>query len=217
MIEWRKVIILAKSYKKKNRCLAGIFYDNGDWVRPISSSLSTAMDPKLVDSLTLLDIVEIPLAKKEDPPSKYQKENWIIGNGTWKIVGKYDREDLLLLYKKVYQKKGELILHSNKKYVDPVYLENVHNSNWKSLELYRSNTRFYKDYDSGERYSLRATFKDPKGNYLDLSVTDVDFLKRMSKATELNCDCLLTISLTRPWSDNNLKRCYKLVAGVIEL
>lgn len=212
---YRPIVILAKSYKLKQRCIAGIFQDTGEWVRPVSQTENGSIDQRLVQDISILDVVEVPLMGKPDSPVKYQRENWLIGTGEWRKCGKADPKKLL----NYCDDKG-LILHNHREYVEPDYLDRIPSSEWKSLELIRVRARFEERIQKSMP-KKRILFKDGKGNELNLPITDEDFIiDRFTKVKGEERDCLITISLAKPWgpADGSLPlRCYKLAAGIIEL
>lgn len=89
---------------------------------------------------------------------------------------------------------------------------------WKSLQLIHSvNVKFNRD--SYDNRKWRVYFQYGNGRYLDLKLTDVVLSDRLRKNEKINHDCILTISLATPWkpNDETPERCYKMVAGVVEL
>lgn len=211
---YRPVIILAKSYKIGQRCIAGIFYDTGEWVRPVSKTETGSIDQRLVQGISLLDIVEIPLKEKQNPPFKYQRENWLIGPGEWRKCGKADPKKLLK-----YCANDGLLLHNDREHVGPDYLDRLPSSEWKSLELVWTRARFAEQVYKGMP-KKRVIFRDGNGNELNLPITDSDFMDKFAAVKGKEKNCLITISLGRPWCppDGSVPlRCYKLAAGIIEL
>jgi hypothetical protein len=107
-------------------------------------------------------------------------------------------------------------LHSPEGWVAPALLEALPPDQWQSLQLVRcSATRFV----AAEK-GWRVRFEDVAGNAYSPKLTDPVAIKRLSGGERIGPDCLLTISLGEPWApeDGSLPaRCYKLVAGVIEL
>jgi hypothetical protein len=89
-MESKVIVILAKSVKHNpGRCIAGMDYPSGTkWIRPIGDIGEGQLYPSqtTLDDGTqpsLLDIVEVPVAEKDDAP--LQPENWLVANGaTWK-------------------------------------------------------------------------------------------------------------------------------------
>ncbi len=74
--------------------------------------------------------------------------------------------------------------------------------------------------DNWRRNRWRAIFNDGSGNVLYLKVDYPEIVARLNNNEEIGKDCVLTISLAGPWAPPGgfkAERCYKLVAGVIEL
>ncbi len=211
---YRPVVILAKSYKLGQRCIAGIFYDTGEWVRPVSREQNGSIDKMLADSVSVLDIVEIPFFGKLQSPVKYQRENWLIGPGLWKKRGVIEKRKLLN-----YCENDGLILHTDNEYVAPEYLNMLPPSEWKSLQLVKVQAKFFEKSYSGKPRK-RVLIEDGEGNELDLPVTDEEFLDGFFMVKNKELECLITISLGLPWqpaTEGLPLRCYKLAAGIILL
>jgi len=211
---YRPVIILAKSYKLGQRCIAGIFYDTGEWVRPVTAWNGGSIDEKLIKDINILDIVEIPFSTEKGGLFKYQRENWSVGPLLWKRCGVLKREELLR-----YCENNGLILHTDYEYVEPEYLETLPPSEWKSLQLIKTKARFVERILIGKPRK-RVQFMDGKGNELDLPITDEAFLERFYRFKNTERDCLIAVSLGLPWQPKTGTlplRCYKLAAGIILL
>ena len=111
-----------------------------------------------------------------------------------------------------------MILHSHTDYVEPTYFKSLPFEQWKSLQLIRATVNFSKD--TYKQSHWRASFRDKTGYFLSLKVTDSKIVDKLNNKAEIGSDCILTISLTGPWAPGDRskpERCYKLVAGVIEL
>ena len=89
---------------------------------------------------------------------------------------------------------------------------------WKSLQLvHNKNVAF--EQDEKNKAKWRANFANTTGVALSLRVTDPDICHRLDQGEMISKDCLLTVSMAAGWSPDKktAKRCYKFVAGVIEL
>lgn len=78
-----ELLCLANSDKNRNRCIAGLNVDTGDWVRPVSDSDDGSLQPRQYltrecDDPNPLDVIELTLA--EPDPEPYQPENWLIAD-----------------------------------------------------------------------------------------------------------------------------------------
>ncbi len=213
-----QIICLANSKKEGERCIAGIDVQTGEWIRPVSSRKDGAITPemRLIDSKEpqLLDILEIPL-ELNGPDEGFQPENRLLNNGCWKRIGCVTPQNILK-----YCEKDSVILHNRLDHVLFSYFRMIPEAKWKSLQLIRNKHVVFKSEGWKSKIKWRARFR--YGNLfrrMDLTITDPVILQRLNDGELINSDCILTISLAMPWSPDNAtaKRCYKLIAGVVEL
>lgn len=212
-----RIICLANSYKHGGRCIAGIDPDTGKWVRPIPDTKNRAVtsDMRLINGRDpqILDIIEIPL-EDYGPDEGCQPENRLLKPGGWKKVGQITTQDLLK-----YCEDDTVILHNHQEYVLPDFFARLPRSEWRSLQLVdNANVRFNPDGFDPNKW--RACFQDGKGSYLDLKVTDPVVLDRLRNDEKISKNCIMTVSLATAWSPQDSdqpERCYKMIAGVIEL
>ncbi len=206
-----ELIILANSVKPGGHCVAGIDRRSGEWIRPVSKE-NRAIPSLVAGKIKLLDVVEIPLTSCR-PKDRYQRENRLVESWDWKVIGSVSSMDILN-----YCEDNTIILHSRNDRVTPQVLEALPFEEWKSLQLVRADVIFERDYWNRNRW--RASFYDGSGNLLYLKVDYPEVVARLNNGEEIESDCLLTISLAGPWTPpdgSQPERCYKLVAGVIEL
>ena len=206
-----EIIILANSVKPLGRCLAGIDNQTGEWIRPVSRD-NRAIPSNVAREIELLDVVRIPLAS-DRPRDRYQRENRYVASWDWEEVGEVSPRDVLR-----YCEDNAIILHSHDDRVSPDILDAMPFGEWKSLELVRADVDFERDYWNPNRW--RASFNDASGNRLYLKVDYPEIVAKLNNDEAVGSDCILTISLAGPWTppDGSLpERCYKLVAGAIEL
>jgi len=212
-----RIVCLANSYKGGGkRCIAGIDIKTGHWVRPISRGEEKAVDWNIrkVDGAEpeILDILDIPI-EDSNPNEEYQPENRFLMLGKWRKISRLDPRDLLK-----YCEDDNVILHNHEDCVLPELLSEKASSERKSLQLIHSvNVTF--NPDSYDRRKWRVFFQYGTKRYLDLKLTDVVLSDRLRNDEKINPDCILTISLATPWKrdKNTPERCYKMVAGVVEL
>jgi hypothetical protein len=212
-----KMVILANSYKDKERCVAGIDLSTGRWVRPVAGKANSALTSAIrhIDGKEpdLLDVVELYL-EDDGPDFGCQPENRIVRSVKWKKVG-------ILKPNQIFQycESDSIILHDENVKISIEYFKTIHESQWKSLQLIHPvRTEFYhKDWDGKKKW--RVIIKHGKSQEIDLRLTDPIAIGKLENNKALSKDCLLTISLAGPWTPDNSKpkMCYKLVAGVIEL
>lgn len=209
-----RIICLANSTRPGGRCIAGIDIDTGKWIRPVSRSINRAItwDMRNIEGEEpeILDVIEIPL-ENHGPDDGCQPENRLLKPGKWRKVGRKKPEELLK-----YREADSIILHSHTDCVLATFFENLPRMKWKSLQLVRNKSiSFHLDYWG----KWRAFFRDGKGRYIELAVKDPVFLNKLVSKENVSRDCIMTISLAGPWAPSitEPKRCYKLVAGVVEL
>ena len=211
----RRIVILANSVRPGGRCVAGICTDTGEWIRPVPRDADRAVpDVPSISQINLLDIVEVPLAgDRPVPPDRYQRENWFVDSWDWRIAGQCSVKDARALCE-----SRDVVLHTDSDRVEPAVLDALSPSEWKSLQLIKAKVEFSRD--TWDRNRWRASFKDGRGNLLYLKVTDTAVSAKLDEGEDISEKCLLTISLAGPWTPpdgSQPERCYKLVAGVIEL
>lgn len=211
-----QIICLANSYKGGGqRCIAGIDIKTGKWIRPVPRNINKAIgNQRMINGREpkLLDILEIPLEDSE-PDEDYQIENKVLIRGRWQIIGQLEPRDLLK-----YCEDDNVILHNHQDYVSPDLLLTKPLNERKSLQLLCSvNVKFNRDGYDNKKW--RVYFSYGRRKYLDLKLTDVVLSDRLRNNKEISSECILTISLATPWKpdDETPERCYKMVAGVIEL
>lgn len=216
-----RVICLANSWKRKERCIAGINPLTGKWIRPISN-LPDGQVPKairLIDNWrepALLDILEIPLAKTGDNFG-FESENREILPGKWRCAGKIDPNQLLK-----YCRPIPYILHNDLRYVTLDYLQSLPETERCTLQLVKvidfSIKSLGQRFEGGEKWE--GTLITDKGQKLTATITDPVFIRRLELDYQPPASCLVTVSLSMPWRPLDWEGetpCWKLIAGVMEL
>lgn len=211
----RRIVILANSIRPGGRCVVGICTETGEWIRPVPRDADRAVpDVPSIIRIDLLDVVEIPLAgDRPKPPDRYQRENWFVDSWDWKIV-----ESCSIKEARALCESRDVVLHTDNDRVDTAVLDALPPSDWKSLQLIKAKVDFSRDVWDKNRW--RASFKDGRGNVLQLKVTDPVVSAKLDEGDDVSKECILATSLAGPWSPpdgSQPERCYKLVAGVIEL
>ena len=208
------IICLANSYKHNGRCIAGIDAA-GHWVRPVSSSQKRAIDKhtRTIDGgePQILDVLKIPL-HAHGPVDGCQPENKLLKMGQWQKIGRAKPENLVR-----YCEDDSVVLHNNLDYVRASCFRMIPSYGWKSLQLIRNNNVIFEQENNKAKW--RANFVNCKGAALSLRVTDPAICERLEQGDNISKDCLLTVSMATGWSPDKktAKRCYKFVAGVVEL
>lgn len=215
-----RIICLANSWKRQDRCIAGINPATGQWIRAVSD-LPDGRVPKqsrLIGGTepALLDILEIPLAKT-GPDFGFENENLSILQGAWRRVGKVPPAYLLK-----YCGKEEDILHNERRYVTVSFLQSLPVSERRSLQLVKavefSVRTIGQRFEGGEKWE--GSLMTSTGQGLTATITDPVFVRRLELGYRPQNPCLVTVSLSMPWRPNNWEGddpCWKLIAAVIEL
>lgn len=222
-----KLLCLANSHKEKNRCVAGLDLESGDWIRPVSNFGDGSLHPR--HYLTKdghdpdpLDIIRLSL--DEPQPEPYQPENWIITDEDWVRCGsEIGDQEARVLFEAIHA--GSNLLRNDRTKIN--YSEIEQSPIDQSLALVRPEMPHFKIRErDGRGDQPRANF-ELQGTEYDLPITDPDWKKRI-KSTEIlpdmNLKCepasayadddkrlLFTISISTPHNG----ACYKLVAGIV--
>lgn len=233
-MEFKRIIVLANSMKKKGRCVAGRELgedetDVGHWLRPISNVEEGTLMPRhmAVDRgkpLEVLHIVDVPLTRYAD--DRCHPEDWEVGKEKWRYVDRFDSGGVASLE----ETPGDLWLEDRSR-TDRVECDFLlRRRHHQSLHLIRPRNlrlRLWKEYNADRGYNqkkTRAVF-NYSGVEFNLSLTD-------PVATERHCTsfpdvgkpaqelvlpfgdhCLLCVSLTPMFHGYH----YKVVATVLEL
>lgn len=216
-----QIICLANSWKRGERCIAGININTKKWVRPVCSLYpQDGRVPKEIRLIrrrepTLLDILDIPL-EKDGPDFGFESENITIAPGKWRRVGEIQPSNLLK-----YCHNFDYILHNDKKYVTVAFLKSLSFWERRTLELVYTTKLSIQGIPKGEGMRWRGSFVTDSGLQLtDISITDPVFVQKLSYGYRPQHPCLVIVSLSMPYNFEDLEQenpCWKLIAGVIEL
>ena len=217
-----QIICLANSWKRKERCIAGIELETGQWIRPIYDHLKDGCIPKNVRSLNgkepqILDVMDIPL-NKHISQSSYALENRKILPGSWKKIGIVKATQII--------KCSNLcapILHNSDRYVTVPFLKSLPFFERRTIQItYTSKLEITHEVKSDGRRKWKGTLINNFGHKLEnASITDPDLVERLKLGDQPQKPCLVTVSLSLPfrphqdWEGGD--PCWKLIAGVIEL
>lgn len=219
----RQIVCLANSWKRKERCIAGIDLKTGEWIRPVCDDLfpEDGRVPSHIRQIKnrepeLLDILEIPLGETCQA-FKFERENLTILSGKWRKVGKAIPADLL-----PFCNTSAEILHNASKFVEISYLNSLPFPERQTLQLVRTTQFSIEPRSASQGGSLwKGSFKTANGkNLFAANITDPVFAHKLDYGHPLQNDYLLTISLSLPWKPPDWEGeapCWKLIAGVIEL
>ncbi len=215
-----RIICLANSWKRGERCIAGINELQGKWVRPISD-LPDGQIPKEMRHINrlepaLLDVLDIPLAKT-GPDFGFESENLSILPGKWRQVGKVPPAYLLK-----YCNSQAYILHNDLRYVTVEYMQSLPKCDRLTLQLVKA-VRFtvkklIQRFEGGNKWEGSIVTK--YNQRLTATITDPVFIRKLELGYRPQKACLVTVSLSMPWRPDDWEGddpCWKLIAGVIEL
>ena len=214
----KRILCLANSRKRTERCVAGIEiidHKPAGWIRPVSGRPDHEISPKERrltngDEPRLLDLIDIPV--REHSPWLHQHENWLIDQHEgWTFVKSIAWEHLALVVDKTESlwPNGH---HSKHGVNDHVPLEEAESleTSLKLIHVPNVQLTVFKQY---YRPQLRARFSSCGDEYV-LKVTEpimeADYFARGDGEYELG-ESYLTISLSEPFQG----ACYKLAAAVI--
>ncbi|MGK7939178.1 MAG: hypothetical protein AB4062_03295 [Crocosphaera sp.] len=216
-----EIICLANSWKKEERCIAGINPQTGAWIRPISLQYPhdgrVPADIRLIEGEEpkLLDLLDIPLEDQGDNFG-FESENLYITSGKWRHLKSIPATDLI-----PYCSQTPHILHNSWKYVTVPYLQQLPLQQRHTLQLvYAEEVIIHGDIRStGTRWkgSLITEYGQQLSN---ASITDPKFVDKLDQGYLPSNPCLVTVSLSMPHCPPDWDKaapCWKLIAGVVEL
>lgn len=215
-----RIICLANSWKHGDRCIAGINFLKGRWIRAVSDLPDgrVTKEMRLIGGTepALLDILEIPLAKT-GPDYGFESENLSILPGAWRRAGQ-----IMPTYMLKYCDTTEYILHNEHRYVTVDFLQSLPVTERRTLQLVKAvklsvravGTRFAGS-PKWEGSLVTAT-----GQRLTATITDPVFVRRLELGYTPKNSYLVTVSLSMPWRPTDWEGgdpCWKLIAAVMEL
>ncbi len=205
-----EILILAHSWREGGRCIAGIDINTDEWIRPVTVSNTSGLTRNMIlvngEEPDLLDVVDIPI-NGMGRDLGCQPENRTFGDDEWEYIETWDVQDA-----RDYLESNNVILHDHAEWINLSDFTNIIPRNrWKSLQFIESHVDFRRD----TRDKWRARLYDGARHFLSLSVTDVRMRERLEQNGPIEGDFLITVSLGGPFL--NPPRCFKLVAGVIDI
>ncbi len=216
-----RIVCLANSWKRGERCIAGIDTATGRWVRPVTASVDGSI-PRHVRAVRkgevgLLDLVDLHLSTT-GPDFGFECENRLILPGRWYVAGRARVEDL-----RRYLQPGQPILHNDTRSVAVDFMQSLPPEERRTLQLVE--TTDFVAWTTRRRHSEQRVwcggFTAPDGTRMELHITDPVFSAHLDAGLLAPSHCLLAISLSMPWRPadrpDDAASCWKLIAGVIEL
>ncbi|MPQ30549.1 hypothetical protein E4V42_03740 [Clostridium estertheticum] len=213
----KTVIILTKSRKYKNYCVAGIDFKTGEWVRLVSMDSTINHAVKKIDftyengeEAEILDIVNIECL--ENKTNYYQPENWVYEEKYyWEKKGQVSIDDVKA---KIKQIDDEYVFYNGEKNITKEFIETIPVAERYSLKLISpENAKVYvKTYDRLKHY---AVFDYNGVNYGTLGITDEVFNEGCSSEGWYKLENIsFVLSLADIYPADNSH--YKVIASVIE-
>ena len=220
------LLVLASSKKRGGRCVAGWDLSNERLLRPVSGRADGTLELRdcqvEVDWPRVFDVVRIELERHR--PTPYQPENWQITDRAWERIDVADpaeiRDDLADLVDHT-----NWLLNSGDRRVEAAALRA--NPATSSLVLVRpDNARWRLEQFQGDR-QYKTTFRlAGRNGWYEFSVTDPPIFEQLAPLPDGTHDrnvvgiaddseLFYLVSLGEPFA--NVDRCFKLVAGVLEI
>ena len=208
------LVILAKSEKYGNYCVAGIELSTNKWIRPISH------DEKIFDAVKaselsyadktetqIFDIAEIDFeeTRVENP---VQPENFFF-KGTWKKLAHWNLNDV---EKFCGYDNADFIFYDTSRRLE---LSTLTEKNKSLLILPIKNLSVSKEFRN-EAIKFYANFSYGGKNYERFGVGDISLREKFSEKQGeffIAEKAVATFSLTNPYKDN---RCYKMLATLLK-
>jgi len=210
-----RFVCLANSFKEGGKCVAGIVLDennnpifeneNPKWVRPICNTVYGEIPSHFVANINIFDIIELEPLYYPNSHS-YQSENVLFMENSFRVVGKYDENNLNVLYSSdrlIFGNRGKAIAQ-----------DNINRQNHSLMFIKTTEFEAYKKtYDDSPKSQIRIKFTYYGFQY-DLPVTDPVFLKKYQISTQfLNAYSQMNLTLSIGVEHEGWY--YKLIAGVI--
>lgn len=217
----KEIVILTKSRKYKNYCVAGIDLSNGEWIRLISedTDIHNAVRPQDLiyendDEVQILDkvIVECEMCNS----NFYQPENIILNTEYYiKFNGRVNPSELLPFL----STRDYIFYDSNNKIHKDKLVKHITNDN-HSLVLIKPEYPIInvKTWNNGKK-TVKSSFRYNNIWYRYLSITDhlieEEYLNKEDGDYRLQQDVLFVISLGEVYYSDDCH--YKLIASIIEM
>lgn len=207
------IVILARSAKHNNYCVAGIELGSNNWIRPVTSdeeiqgaipaATLTYADKTEVQPL---DLVQIEFTNAA--ASEIQPENFYFAGTTWKKFGHWN---LAEFEKYCGLDSTDFIFYDNSRRLEPAALSSFnHRQSLVILSIENISLKAER-FDNGVKF--RASFDYNGTRYEDFGVGDIALREKFSGQGigefPVAESAVATFSLTNPFKDG---RCYKILA-----
>lgn len=209
----KEIIVLAKSSKHSEYCIAGIDTTTGEWVRPVSDNISSEGAVPLEQityqdgsELQVLDIVSIQFIKPV--PTKSQPENYLYDpDHCWVKTGHATIEEVI--QKRGYDDVEEIFYNTDK----VVSEEEIDYS--PSLLLLRvENPKIYIKTFESQKIDLNFKYRNTWYNFFRIS--DIQIKQQYTDKEDGKYSCgisrIVVLSLTGKYEGSG--KYYKMVAHI---
>jgi hypothetical protein len=215
----KSIVLLAKSRKYHNYCVAGIDTETGEWVRLISEdrSIHNAVPPEDLTyedgtEAAILDIVNVEI--KDHSPNYYQPENYTYDSGYyWEKIGESTVDEVLDV---INQIDDDYIFYNNEKKLPRSFVEQIDAEIRYSLKLIiPENVRLnVKQWNINGPLSYSLCFDYNDDSYAFLKITDDNFTHEYQEEGWYNLENVaLVASLADLYDADNCH--YKLIATIM--
>ena len=218
----KEIILLAKSTKIGNYCMAGIDAVTGEWVRIVSENVAVQHAVSQQEMLCecghipeVFDRLAIPI--KEHFSCPHQPENYVLDNRRrWRVLGQTTLEDVTGVRAPEDQ---EYIFYNAAKRVDPDVIQSVPVSERRSLMMVSPEFPKIqvKQWKGKTHKTITASFRYKGSWYNYINITDPvvlrEFNEREEGAYKVINEVLFVMSLADVHSDDGEH--YKLIATVL--
>jgi hypothetical protein len=208
---------LANSRKHNNRCIAGINFDTGEWVRPVTNTEDGHVPTNLTvvsgEPIETLDKIDIPISQEKG--DGHESENRLILSGSWTRNGQAKPSDLLRF------RETNLLHYQREDWLNAIpysYLLSLPRHKRRTLQLMQTeHFKCFKTQYGKWKGSIPIINSDEN---LISNITDPEMTGLLELGHTMSSSCLFILSLGQPWqkpdSDSEMM-CYRLIVGVIEL
>lgn len=206
------IVVLAKSAKAGNFCVAGIELGSNNWIRPVTSDEeiqgavpAAALTCEDKTEVQPLDLVQIEFTEKA--AGEVQPENFYFA-GTWKKFGHWSLSEF---EKYCGLDRTEFIFYNDSRRIEPSTLSSF--ARHKSLLILPIENISLKAEQFDDGVKFRASFNYNGTRYENFAVGDIALREKISGRGSgeifIAERAVATFSLTNPFKDG---RCYKILA-----
>lgn len=217
----KEIIILTKSEKYRNYCVAGIDAETGEWVRLVSDDeeIKYALTNKDIEyedgaEVQILDKVKVKIKDKQE--CWYHPENYVIDDEEYfEYIEKSDKKDI-----KKYVTDNEIIFFNTENSLTEEELKNQ--DDIYSLTVIKADVLIVKIHNKNpNKRRLKANILYNDDWYNNIIITDLEFIEKYydeiknsesGRKKFKNIKIVLSLAEKNPDDD----KYYKLVASIIE-